>query len=232
MDIMNIPPALAEALLRAQARVTGVGKYARNEQQGYDYTSAEDLIAIGGQAMAAEGVGLVPVDTQVGPWEVQRQETKGGMKEYLVANVRRTFLLFERGGAAITIGFDAPAVQSAGRPADKAVLATMTESLGYAIRDTLTVARGQDKYDISGRADDEAPARATVERTERTDPGGGDAAVNRLLSSPDGARVRLMALAKAKGVYGTGDKQINEDNVRDWSAQKIAAAIARLESAE
>ena len=43
---------------------------------------------------------------------------------------------------------------------------------------------------------------------------------------------RLLDLAKAKGAYGTGDKQINESKIRDWDAQTVMKAIARLESAE
>lgn len=43
---------------------------------------------------------------------------------------------------------------------------------------------------------------------------------------------RLLELAKARGAYGTGDKQINESKIRDWDTPTIMKAIARLESVE
>lgn len=151
--------ALVKALHRAQKRVTAIGKHSRNDQQRYDYTSSEDMVSICGTALAEEGLVVRRTAYSVGDWSEQSLRTRNGESTYIVAPVSMRFTIAHVDGGVMEDAATFPAVQSGGRPADKAVAAALTASLGFYLRDLLMVSRGRDVYDIEARKedDDEAP---------------------------------------------------------------------------
>lgn len=151
--------ALVKALHRAQKRVTAIGKHSRNDQQKYDYTSSEDMVGICGTALAEEGLVVRRTAYNVGDWSEQSLRTRNGESTYIVAPVSMRFTIAHVDGGVMEDVATFPAVQSGGRPADKAVAAALTASLGFYLRDLLMVSRGRDVYDIEARKEDidEAP---------------------------------------------------------------------------
>ena len=143
--------AMIKALHRAQRRVVAIGKHSSNKQQGYDYTSSEDMVGICGMALSEEGLIVRRTAYTVGEWTEQSLRTRNGEATYIVAAVSMRFLIAHVDGGSMTDEAMFPAVQSGGRPADKAVAAALTASLGFYLRDLLLVSRGHDKYDIEAR---------------------------------------------------------------------------------
>lgn len=177
-----LPAAMVASLVKAQGVIRSLSKDGENKQQGFGYVSSEKIVYHAAEALGAHGLHLMRQSTEVGPWDRQEVQGKERATAYLVASVTCTFLLCHESGC-VSLSYTLPAVQSAGRPADKAVLATCTELLGYALRDVLLIARGGDDDvrhrkdpgadeadttgDVTGRpdADDRKPKRQEAPRS-------------------------------------------------------------------
>lgn len=169
MECVTLPAAMVSALVKAQGVIRSLSKDGENKQQGFGYVSSEKIVYYAAEALGAHGLHLMRQSTQVSEWERQEVQGKDRAAVYLVAAVTCTFLLCHESGS-VALSYTLPAVQSAGRPADKAVLATCTELLGYALRDVLLIARGGDD-DVRHRKDPGADERDTTgDVTGRPDP--------------------------------------------------------------
>lgn len=152
---------LAAALARAMMAVSGVEKGARNKFHGYDYVSADQMVAHCRAALANEGIAVVPTSHRINAIRIPYvEEGKSGRKEKEApASIVCEYLVMGHGEAYQMVS-EVPLCPEAGRPIDKAVFAAKTEALGYVLRDLLLVPRGEGIDDISGRSDDDRPARS------------------------------------------------------------------------
>ncbi len=156
---------LAAALARAMMAVAGVEKGARNKFHGYDYVSADQMVAHCRAALANEGIAVVPTSHRINAIRIPYvEEGKSGRKEKEApASIVCEYLVMGH-GEAYQMASEVPLCPEAGRPIDKAVFAAKTEALGYVLRDLLLVPRGEGIDDISGRPDDDRPVRSAESR--------------------------------------------------------------------
>lgn len=130
--------SLASKLYKAQQEVADVTKDARNGHHGYSYAKADAVYAIG--KVALHSAGLVLVNTG---WHA-RPET---------ATIVGTFWLYDtETDEKMELTSELPYVAQAGRPEDKAALASLTEMRGYVMLGLLAIERVE-PLDISGRED-------------------------------------------------------------------------------
>ena len=150
-------PGLHAKLLIAQGMVEDVEKDARNQHHGYDYAPADSVYSIGKRALQAAG--LVIVNTKAIVDEVN----------YLIKC--EWILMDSDSGESITLSYELPYVAGAGRPADKAVLASLTEIRGYMMIGLLGIERVS-KLDVSGRDDNghEPPPRRQSPQHRQNEP--------------------------------------------------------------
>jgi hypothetical protein len=130
--------------------VVSIEKDSRNQHGGYDYVSAEAMIAKTRQVM--HDVGLVLVRDEA---SVQH------LDEGLLVLKQEFRLVDVVDGASWTFFLDMPCPARKGMPEDKAVMAAMTSSLNYAIRDVMMVSRGrEDQIEAIEDRDEQAGAEA------------------------------------------------------------------------
>lgn len=131
--------ALAAALLDAQRKMQAVAKSSRNDHHGYDFASAEDMIAAGRKVLLEAGL-LV----RRGSWEIV--DSAAGPA------ARMTFTLThpESGQSAIE-RIDFLIFEHDGKPSDKATATCLTSALSYWLRDLLLIPRTD--VDMDGRDD-------------------------------------------------------------------------------
>lgn len=140
---------LAAALSKAQARCKAVAHDAKNDFHKYRYTSAEAVIAEGKEALAAEGLALLPTGQSV------RVEGDAAAQRFELV---RRFALLHASGEERPIEWAWPVVPDRGRPLDKAVAGAATTSLAYLLRDLLLMPRVDEADDLAGREEREQPA--------------------------------------------------------------------------
>jgi len=130
--------SLIAKLYRAQQEVADATKDARNGHHGYSYAKADAVYAIG--KVALQSAGLVLVNTG---WTV-RHDT---------SSIVGSFWLYDtETDEKMELSSELPYVPGAGRPEDKAVLASLTEMRGYMMIGLLAIERVE-PLDISGRED-------------------------------------------------------------------------------
>lgn len=160
----KVTSELLAALCAAQSALRTLGRDRANEQQRFRYVSAEKIIGAASEVLGRNGLVVVRLASELGEWVEQTLAGRSGSSTYVVADVRNVFAVLHAGSCgALVMEYTVPAVQSAGRPADKAKFAADTEALGYALRDLLLVARG-DEDDVAGRDDSEPEPRQEAQR--------------------------------------------------------------------
>ena len=149
--------SLASKLLKAQSLAAEVEKSATNSHHKYSYAPADAVVAVG--KLALNGAGLIVVNTGV---KVDRE------RDVVVG----TFLLLDaESDEKQELFAELPYCPSAGRPDDKAVLASLTELRGYLMIGLLQLER-VDASDVSGRDDTEyrRPAQSQQRDDRRPEP--------------------------------------------------------------
>jgi hypothetical protein len=137
---------IAGALLKAQRSIRGIHKSGRNKFHGYDYTTAEDMIAACRRALhandlTAERVGCTIVAV-ASDCVVAVKGAPDLIGKQTVWMLRSAMLLCHApSGEARSGSFDYPICPERGRPLDKAASASMSTSLSYYLRDLLQVPR-------------------------------------------------------------------------------------------
>ncbi len=139
-------PTLGAALAGAILAASAVKKDARNAHHGYRYASADAIIAEARQALAGNGLSLVPLEQSI---------DRSGHAPDLV----RRFVLLHESGESMTIGCVWPIVEERGRPLDKAMAIAATSSLAYTLRDLLQLPRISPSEDLAAQKDGQ-PASA------------------------------------------------------------------------
>lgn len=157
--------ALAKAILQTHE----VEKDARNKFHGYNYASAEAVYRAAREALAANGLALVPTTTRIRPSrEDEMFWAPGATKQDPPVWTRiglvlvRAYVLVHEGGGALDLGEQEwPIVPERGRPEDKAVAAADTASLSYRLRDLLQLPRVEEGTEMDDeRREHRGPARA------------------------------------------------------------------------
>ena len=131
--------ALAKAIKRANA----VEKDARNDHHKYAYASAEAIIAESREALAAEGLSLIPLS--IGRDPERPDHTWSGEGDDAFIDIPRRLLvvslLTHESGEAVELRQTFPVIPSKGRPEDKCEFGGRTENLAYLLRDLLQLPR-------------------------------------------------------------------------------------------
>jgi hypothetical protein len=147
---------LYAALALARAEIGGVHKDRRNDRQGYDYVSAEAIIAASTPVLAKHGLVFFPKTYAV---------DAAGM----ILNV--DYVLGHSSGAEMLIKSCTPLVQAKFRgggeaPLDKVVGAAKTYDYRYALRAVCGIPQTEEGEDVDSRDDSAAPreSRAQVAR--------------------------------------------------------------------
>lgn len=162
---------LSAALVAAQRAVDVVIKDAKNPHHNYDYASAEEVVAVASVALAGAELAFTEEGSSFSffPVELLKRADRsekpyadgiGGAHGILTVTYALVHVSGER--QAITHSF--PVVPEKGRPLDKALAASRTECLAYALRGLLLMERrpkGHQKrappkrtaLDVSGRND-------------------------------------------------------------------------------
>lgn len=144
-DTQAMTPALAAALVRAQAQMRPVGKDSTNQFHRYKYASSEDIIDASRDVLTANGLSFTVEGAAYTP--IAGEAVWGG-----VAILGMSFVLEHASGEQRRMTSSIPVCPEKGRPLDKALFAARTEGLGYALRDLLLIPR-LDAQDIQGRPD-------------------------------------------------------------------------------
>lgn len=124
---------LFAALAAAQASIQeSAKKDGRNAHQGYDYTTADEMIALCRSALLKAGLSVFRADWSYTP---NSEDGPGCVLSRIV--------IVHPASKSLRVHTLAwPAIPGAGRPLDKAVAAALTTSLSYWLRDLLLVPRG------------------------------------------------------------------------------------------
>lgn len=138
--------SLFDALAKAQAAARPVEKDGRNKFHNYNYVSAEAMIADAKEILAAHGLGIMPVRSDLLPnpgLTIMVSTKQDGPKEYSAAGLLASTWLVIHGESGETheISGSWPIVPESGRPLDKATAAARTASLSYLLRDLLQLPR-------------------------------------------------------------------------------------------
>jgi hypothetical protein len=131
---------LARALAAAQASIKAIPHDAQNQFMKYRYTSSESIIAECKNALAANGLALMPAGQSITVTDGQ------------ILLVRQ-FTLLHTSGEERQLSTAWPIVPDKGRPADKATASAATTSLAYLLRDLLLAPRVDPADDLAGRED-------------------------------------------------------------------------------
>jgi hypothetical protein len=154
LTVERMDAELAAALLLAQGEVEAALKLSFNNFHKYKYASAEDILAVGREALQKAGLVMIPITEDFSPLDTIDDRMGGA-----VALVRARYRVLHKNGAFFDFTTDVPVVPEKGkasgwsRPADKAAFGSRTEALGYALRDLLLIPR-EDAPDVSGRETD------------------------------------------------------------------------------
>ena len=138
ISMTEIPPVgdgteLFAAIAAAQASIQeSAKKDGRNAHQGYDYTTADEMIALCRSALLKAGLSVFRADWTYTP---NSEEGPGCVTSRIV-------IVHPSSKSLRVHTLTWPAIPGAGRPLDKAVAAALTTSLSYWLRDLLLVPRG------------------------------------------------------------------------------------------
>ena len=238
----DLTPGFLQALARAQARITTVGKDAENKDQKYRYATNDSLVGEARRALSAEGIALVSsfrVLRWTGDEVVSRRDNY--VTQWIDSLVVVDFALLHgvddgAGGQGVgrLCGFaSCPAICSSGRPPDKAMFAARTSALGAIAIGVASIDRAivAPSEDIDQRAGDEdaSPrdrARRTSSRvTEREAQQVRDAIASRLKT--------LQAVRRAKtGTAPTYQQIIDDVMGGPFEAKDHPTALRLLEHLE
>lgn len=176
-------PRIAAAIVAAQAQVKRVAKGDRNQHHGFDYASAEDIIAAGRAAMESTGLALIVHRTYI-------RQGIGDLAEVVLVGL----LVHAESDERIRVRTSLPIIPGKGRPEDRATLGARTSALAYLIRDLLLLDRGEDIDSRDDRDHDPAERRRQAEqRPARPEPAAPPAKLGVV------GYERLMARLKANG---------------------------------
>lgn len=224
--------ALALALLKAQREVEAAQKKGRNKFHGYKYASADEMIAVGRQALNDNDLTLAE-DSAV--FQALASPLGGA-----AGILRAAYRLEHASGEWRLVTLDVPVCpeESKGggfsRPLDKSLFAARTEGLGYALRGILLIEREEEG--ISGR--DDRPTREEPRAQEKAHPtvsGSGETnkppTAPKLQAAPTEAASDVAAIQSATTLEGAARAYegarsrlgINDD-IQAAYAQKLIAA--------
>jgi hypothetical protein len=145
-------PAVLVALEAAQKTVKAAVKRTPHTQYGYKYATAEEVVKIGKVALRDAGLLFYLVSAQY-----EAAPTVTGPESGTGKAIFRYGLSLVATGETGFLVYEVPVCPNKGRPADKAFFAGDTESMAYALRGLLLIARpGAD--DITGRTEPEPQA--------------------------------------------------------------------------
>jgi hypothetical protein len=151
MTAPGMTPALAAALVKAQAEVDAAVKREINPEKGYNFASIDEVLRVAKEALSKADLALVPVGSQL-------VDTQHGRTDFV-----RRFWLVHSSGAYLDIPAVMPVCWVRGEP-DKSVAACDSFSLNYVARGLLCLPR------VDGAAGvkqvDARPAQAAEERTQ------------------------------------------------------------------
>lgn len=145
-------PNMAAALVAAQKHAQAVAKTSKNTFHGYKYASAEALIAEGREALADNGLAVMPIE-----WRVLPVEGIEGVR----SKVEVTYMLVHESGASVSAKCETSILPEKGRPQDKAEATALTYNLGYYLRGLLLLPREEPGTSVDAR-DDRNNGPATV----------------------------------------------------------------------
>ena len=140
----KVPPPIAAALVRAQRKVTPLGK--SKEGPGYRYTGMEDLLDLGRRLLNEQGLALIPGNLDVATEHVGdksvKTETQTIESKTIACTAVRYWILIHEDGDALTIRVSWPLyLQGGKRSRDKGTAVADTTMLGYLYRDLLSIPR-------------------------------------------------------------------------------------------
>lgn len=135
---------MAAALVAAQKHAQAVAKTSKNTFHGYKYASAEALIAEGREALADNGLAVMPIE-----WRVLPVEGIEGVR----SKVEVTYMLMHETGASVSAKCETSILPEKGRPQDKAEATALTYNLGYYLRGLLLLPREEPGTSVDARDD-------------------------------------------------------------------------------
>jgi hypothetical protein len=150
---IEIPPALAKAIVAAQA----AGESLRRDSTGDKgkYTTADEIAFVARKVLTEHGAAWVRLDVSLESRALAESDI--GKQSY-VGDVVERWAIVHEGGGVLLGSSRMPVITSMGRPHDKAVGASLTYDVGGALRGALCMDR-EDKNAIDRRAD-EGPGEA------------------------------------------------------------------------
>jgi hypothetical protein len=176
---MGEPKSLRAALVLAQRTVDAASKDAKNEHHRYDYASAEEIVSVASVALSGAGLAFAEERSAFVPFGAELLRERAASKDRAQSDglggalglLTVTYgLIHAESGERSEVVHDFPVVPEKGRPLDKALAASRTECLAYALRGLLLIerrpkdqkgkpkrARGTPPLDVSGRNDQPEP---------------------------------------------------------------------------
>ena len=142
LHMLDLDPAIAAALVDAQALIQPVGKTATNKHLDYKYASGDDIVAEGRGALNSAGLALIALRSWITETPFQWADEKGVIHDDVNLRLNVVYQLLHRSGVAYTFSaFSVPVIPERGRPIDKAEAGARTYALSYFIRELLLIPR-------------------------------------------------------------------------------------------
>lgn len=174
----RLTAGLVAAISRAQASIQPVGKASRNDQgaggRGYDYASADDMLAEYRRAFTAQGLATIFASTMADPPNIDIGENQ---TVTCTLKIEAAVMYADDKGevGVLVVRGEQDAIGSRGRPPDKAQRAAETYALGFIARDLGCMNRAStpddednDKRDDSASAPRRTENRRAEPRSQRT----------------------------------------------------------------
>jgi hypothetical protein len=207
---IEIPPALAKAIVAAQS----AGESLKRDGKGENgkYTTADEIAYVARQALTANGAAWVRLDVDLVAGGLNPSEI--GNRSYVGDLVERWAIVHEGGG--VLLGSSRmPVITNKQTPHDKAVGASLTYDVGGALRGALCMDR-EDKNSVDRREDHHEP-----EPAPKPKPAGKPKA-----TSDDGDSLGPRCTGKAAGISkAIGDRMRPLVALRKGKATEVWAEV-------
>lgn len=183
LDASAATPELWAALAKAQGAIATVGKDGTNTQRGYQYSTADAMLAAGRTVLSKNGLSMISTFEAL---EGHRPAGDIG-NQHIAARVLIWWVLGHEGGGIIKGCATMDAIGSKARPPDKAVAAAVTYGLGFVMRGLLNIDRGEEDEHSPDRRPEPEPLSPKMQSLMRA-----TAAVATVLDISEGAARRMV----------------------------------------
>lgn len=133
--------SMFKALARASKAARGVFKGSSNNHQKYDYASSEHVIMVSDEAMAPEGLAIIPTHAEIAVRGEYEKRDNSGSRMVPMHVLKRGYLVTHEDGHEVPGEMEWPLEINKGKGVDKAAGSAETTCYAYFLRSLLRLPR-------------------------------------------------------------------------------------------